>query len=123
MRLLADENSPLPTIESLREAGHNVAWARLDAPGARDTDLLETAEAEGRIVLTLDKDFWQIAVQRRHPLARSGVILFRVHPAIPDFITPLAVRTLSAGTDLLGHATVVTPERMLRVELGERHQR
>jgi predicted nuclease of predicted toxin-antitoxin system len=57
MRLLADENFPLPTIEALREAGHDVTWARID-PGASDSKLLEAAESEGRILLTLDKDFW-----------------------------------------------------------------
>ena len=33
MRLLADENFPLPTIEALRQAGHDVTWARTDCPG------------------------------------------------------------------------------------------
>jgi predicted nuclease of predicted toxin-antitoxin system len=68
MRLLADENFPLPTIEALRQAGHDVTWARTDAAGAGDAALLEAAEAEERILLTLDKDFWQIAAQRRRPL-------------------------------------------------------
>jgi hypothetical protein len=40
-------------------------------------------------VLTFDKDFWQIAVQRRSPLAQSGVVLFRVHPATPERVAPL----------------------------------
>jgi hypothetical protein len=35
-------------------------------------------------VLTLDKDFWQITVQRRSPLEQSGVVLFRVHPATTE---------------------------------------
>src|SRR5947209_8047863 len=30
MRLLADENFPLPTIEALQQAGHDVTWARTD---------------------------------------------------------------------------------------------
>ena len=81
MRLLADENFPLPTIEALRQAGHDVAWARTDAPGAKDTALLDAADQDGRILLTLDKDFWHVAVQRRRPLERGAVILFRVHPA------------------------------------------
>jgi len=48
-------------------------------------------------VLTLDKDFRQIAVQRRSPLEQSGVILFRVHPATPENIARL-VRALSRQT-------------------------
>jgi hypothetical protein len=33
MRLLADENFPLPTVEALRQAGHDVFWVRTEAPG------------------------------------------------------------------------------------------
>jgi predicted nuclease of predicted toxin-antitoxin system len=96
MRLLADEHFPSPTVEALRQAGHDVTWARMDAPGTKDRALLDAAEKEGRILLTLDKDFWQVATQRREPLERSGVILFRVHPAIPENITPLVQRTIAA---------------------------
>ena len=96
MRLLADENFPLPTIETLRQAGHD-----------------DAAEQEGRILLTLDKDFWQVAVQRRRPLDRGGVILFRVHPAIPQNITPLVLRTIGAHAEWSGHAAVVTVDRVL----------
>jgi predicted nuclease of predicted toxin-antitoxin system len=64
MRLLADENFPKPIVEKLRAEGHDVLWVRTDLAGARDAALLDLAESEARIVLTLDKDFWQIAVQR-----------------------------------------------------------
>jgi predicted nuclease of predicted toxin-antitoxin system len=65
MRLLADENFPKPIVDVLRAGGHDVLWARTDCRGWRDSALLEFAESEARIMLTLDKDFWQIAVQRR----------------------------------------------------------
>ena len=117
MRLLADENFPLPAVAALMQAGHNVTWPRTDAPGTSDLALLDLAEREGRVLLTLDKDFWQIAIQRRKPLGRSGVILFRVHPAIPENITPLVLRTMEAGQEWGGHASVVTPERVLMVLL------
>ena len=64
--------------------------------GATDVVLLDLAEAEARIVLTLDKDFWQIAVQRRSLLEQSGVVLFRIHPAIPENLAPL-VRAFAAA--------------------------
>ena len=119
MRLLADENFPLPTIESLRQAGHDVTWARTDCPGTKDAVLLDRAEAEGRILVTLDKDFWQIAIQRRRALRQSGAILFRVHPAIPENVTPLVLRTVGADEEWGGHATVVTMDRVLMVRLGK----
>ena len=67
MRLLADENFPLPTIEA-RKTGHDVTWARTELPGAGNLALLDFAEVDSRRLLTLDKDFWQIAIQRPQPL-------------------------------------------------------
>ena len=115
MRLLADENFPLPTVQALRQAGHDVFWVRTDAPCTADPVLLDLAEVDGRILLTLDKDFWQIAIQRRKPLVRSGVILFRVHPAIPENVTPLVLRTMEADQEWGGNASVVTVDRVLMV--------
>jgi predicted nuclease of predicted toxin-antitoxin system len=76
MRFLADENFPRPAVELLRSLGHDVRWARAGSPGLKDHALLERAEAESRLLLTLDKDFWQLALRRPSPLKRSGVELF-----------------------------------------------
>ncbi|QJR36517.1 DUF5615 family PIN-like protein [Gemmatimonas groenlandica] len=66
MRLLADENVPLPSIFALRTAGMDVAAATEDAPGASDREVLARARREGRVLLTFDQ------VRRRrlpgHPL-------------------------------------------------------
>lgn len=90
MRLGADENFPLPTIEALRQDGHDVAWVRTDYLGAKDATLLELAESHPLVLLTLDKDFWQIAMQHR------------VHPAVPGTITPHVVRTLAMDQQCTG---------------------
>jgi predicted nuclease of predicted toxin-antitoxin system len=110
MRLLADENFPLPLVESLRSQGHEVLWARMDCAGWNDVDLLDRAESEGRLVLTLDRDFWQIAVQRRRPLRQSGVILFRTHPATPDRLKPLLRTFVDANKPWFGHVSVITAD-------------
>lgn len=83
MLLIADENFPKPAIDALRAGGHDVLWARTDLSGAEDINILDLAESHARILLTLEKDFWQIAIQRPNPLAKSGVVLFRIHPATP----------------------------------------
>ena len=82
MRLLADENFPKPIVEALRAGGHDVLWVRTDLAGTSDVALLDLAEAQARIVLTLDKDFWQIAVQRRSPLEQSGVVCSEFIPQL-----------------------------------------
>ncbi len=108
MRLLADENFPKPIVDALRTGGHDVLWARTDCAGWKDVVLLELAESEARIVLTLDRDFWQIAVQRRTPLERSGVVLFRVHPAIPGNLGPLVRAFVEADRLWTGHVSIIT---------------
>lgn len=110
MRILADENFPKPVVEALRAEGHDVLWARTDHAGARDVVLLDLAEAEARIVLTLDKDFWQIAVQRRSPLKQSGVVLFRVHPATTERLAPLVRAFIAADTAWAGHISIITAD-------------
>jgi predicted nuclease of predicted toxin-antitoxin system len=77
---------------------------------AKDRALLERAEAEDRVVMTLDKDFWQIALQRPIPLKRSGVILFRVFPSIPENPVPLVDSTLRAEQSWIGQVSIVTKD-------------
>jgi predicted nuclease of predicted toxin-antitoxin system len=83
-------------------------WARTDCRSEHDSFLLGLAESEGRIVLTLDKDFWQIALQRRKPLVTAGVVLLRVHPAVPDAVTSLARLALASDLKWAGHVSIVT---------------
>jgi hypothetical protein len=47
------------------------------------------------------------------------VILFRIHPAIPQNITPLVLRTMGTGQEWRGHASVVTVDGVLMVRLRE----
>ena len=51
MRLLADENVPLPSIFALRTAGMDVAAATEDAAGASDREVLARAQRENRLSL------------------------------------------------------------------------
>ena len=83
MQILADENFPGELVELLRRGCHDVRWARIDCVGWKDSALLNLAEHESRILVTLDKGFWQIALQRRVPIKHAGVVLFRIHPATP----------------------------------------
>ena len=109
MRLLADENFPKPIVEALRAGGHDVLWARTDCAGWKDAVLLDLAETEARLMLTLDKDFWQIAVQRRVPLEQSGVVLFQVHPATPGNLDPLVRAFFEVDRVWAGHISIIAP--------------
>ena len=110
MCLIADENFPGPAVEALRADGHDLLWIRTHAPGSKDTVILEFAEAESQVILTLDKDFLQIARQRREPLWRSGVIPIQVHPATSATIMPVVRRALTAIPDWAGYIGIASVE-------------
>jgi predicted nuclease of predicted toxin-antitoxin system len=118
MKFLPDENFPRPTVDSLRKERHDVVWVRTDCPGLSDRRLIERAEADDRLILTLDKDFWQLALQRPDGLRHSGVILFRVHPAVPENLQLLVVAMLRAEREWVGHVSMVTREGIEMIPTG-----
>jgi predicted nuclease of predicted toxin-antitoxin system len=118
MLLLADEDFPKGIVDALRAEGNDVVWARADCPDWKDAALLDFAESEARIILTLDKDFWHIAVQRRVPLRQSGVVLFRVHPATSENIEPLIRTFVKANRAWAGRISVVSPDGIEMLSVG-----
>lgn len=83
MNILADENIPSRVVRILREEGHDVMWARETYSSSDDAFLLERANSLGRTLITQDTDFGEIMYRDRVPAAR-GVILFRIHKAVPS---------------------------------------
>ena len=77
MRFLANENVPGAVVAALREHGHDVFWIKESMRGAGDPIVLAHAQTERRVVVTLDKDFGELAFRSRLP-AQSGVILIRL---------------------------------------------
>jgi predicted nuclease of predicted toxin-antitoxin system len=98
MRFLADENIPGRLVETLRRAGHDVAWTRMDRPGADDRVVLARAVAERRIVITFDKDFGELAA-RSGLSAPSGVILIRLPLARPAAMIPRSATLIGGRPD------------------------
>ena len=111
MRLLANENFPGLAITSLRLRGHDVLWIREDSPGISDRAVLSRATAEGRILITFDKDFGEL-VFRLGLNAPSGIILFRIPPNSPSSVAQTAVTVLESRTDWAGHFSVVDENRV-----------
>ena len=118
MRLLADEDFPYPIVEALRAKGHDVLWARVDCAGWKYLVLLDLAESEERILLTLDKDFWQIAVQRRIPLEHAGVVLFRVHPATIENLGPVVAAFVDANRAWARHISIISHDGIQMLAAG-----
>ena len=120
MRLLADENVPGDLVDALDRSGHDVAWVRRDSPGTTDTQVLQRAQAEQRIVLTFDKDFGDLAYLARLPAA-SGVILVRIQALRGERAVSRLARRLSGRDDWAGRFSVVESDRVRMRDLPPVH--
>jgi predicted nuclease of predicted toxin-antitoxin system len=58
--------------QDLEAAGHDVVWTGTWDSDPGDEEILAFAHREGRILVTLDKDFGELAVVRRIP--HSGIV-------------------------------------------------
>ena len=111
MRLLANENVPGAAVRALRVRDHDVLWVREEAPGSDDPTVLARAVAERRVLLTLDKDFGELAFGARLP-AECGVVLCRIQPEGPDALARAIVAALESRSDWPGHFAVVEMDRV-----------
>lgn len=116
MRFLADENFPGPAVETLRNAGFDVSWISEDQSGATDEQVLARSMAEGRTLLTFDKDFGELAFRQMLP-AECGIVLFRLVPQTPAEAAVVALAALSSQAPWAGHFSTVTRQRIRMTRL------
>ena len=72
VRILLDACVWAGARAELGAAGHDVIWIGDEPPDPGDDEALRRAHAEGRVLVTLDKDFGELAVFRGEP--HSGII-------------------------------------------------
>jgi predicted nuclease of predicted toxin-antitoxin system len=101
--------------KELRNAGHDVVWAGEwpDDPG--DDERLGRAHREGRILVTLDKDFGELAVF--HGTPRSGIIRLVNIGARKQ--APACLRVIDLhGEELTSGAVITVEPSRLRIRLA-----
>lgn len=72
MRVLADSCLAGQAVALLRAAGWDVVWSAEADHDPGDEALLEAAHRGGRVLLTIDKDFGELAVLHERP--HSGIV-------------------------------------------------
>ena len=87
-----------------------MAWVHTECSGISDKEVLAKAQHESRIVVTLDKDFGELAF--RSNFASGGVILSGVTPRSPGFLADLAVKALKTRSDWAGYISVAQEHRV-----------
>src|SRR4051812_42167976 len=73
MRFIVDESTGAAVVTYLRNIGHDVVSVADTMPQADDTVILAYAASEGRVVLTNDKDFGELAF--RSGQVHRGIVL------------------------------------------------
>ena len=111
MRILADENFPALSVQELEKLGHDVLWVRTVMPGASDDAILARAQTEERLLVTLDKDFGELAFGKQLP-ANCGVVLFRIKMKDAKAAAAKMARVLNSRTDWIGNFAVVEDDRI-----------
>ena len=117
MRFLANENFPGQAVRALEASGHDVVWVRLVAPGSADSQVLARAAREGRILLTFDKDFGELAGHASLP-PNCGVILLRMPMPRPGDTGQRLADLITARDDWTGHFSVLEVGRVRMRLLG-----
>lgn len=114
------EIGPRLTVDALRAAGHDVIWARTDMAGSSDAAVLSRAQVEGRILLTHDKDFGDLAFRANLP-ATCGIILIRLPKLAPDAVVHRTVQAIGSRSDWAGNFSVVDERRIRMRSLSIKH--
>lgn len=115
IRLLMDENVPRHSVTLLRRAGVDVSIAR---SGLDDESVMAQAASECRILVTLDRDFGELAFS--HGVAPPlGIVLLRFRSLRPETCAEALLALLrSTAVVLEGRFTTVREaghrQRLLR---------
>jgi predicted nuclease of predicted toxin-antitoxin system len=113
MKFLADENVEGLVIQTLRAAGHDVAEVATDAFGTADSGVLARSSKEGRVLITNDKDFAELAFLQRS--AANGIVMIRLpYSNSREKATQVAAVVADLGDRLIGAMTVVEAEATRR---------
>lgn len=107
MKLLADENIPLETVELLEESGHDVLSILRKYSGISDSEIIHLSNKEERLIITFDKDFG-FHVFAEGLLPKKGVIFLRNAELVPEKTAHLLIKLLQSGSSFEGNMTVVT---------------
>ena len=112
MNLLLDSCVWGGALAPLRAAGHDAAWAGDWSVDPGDEEILARALAEGRILVTLDKDFGELAIVRELP--HAGILrLVGMSARQQAEVTERVL--LAHGADLAAGAIITAEPGRLRV--------
>jgi predicted nuclease of predicted toxin-antitoxin system len=115
LRILLDAWVPKAVRDDLMQAGHDVVWAGDWTTDPGDDEILHQAHRESRVLVTIDKDFGELAVVRGQP--HSGIVRL-VAMATSRQVDVCAAVLKKYGAELEAGAIVTAESGRVRVRPG-----
>ena len=115
-KILADENIPRSTIQSLRGASYDVVSVWEVKPGMSDEEVVRFSLQDQRVNMTFNKDFGRLALTNPNI---PGVILLRILPVNPEYVTRRILSALEAVESPYGKLIVVRRKTVKIIPLRE----
>lgn len=116
MKVLLDSCVWGKVRQPLQAAGHDVIWAGEWSSDPGDEEIMARAHAEGRVLVTLDKDFGELAIVRR----RSHYGILRLVNLSTAQQVQVCLRVLAShGAELEAGAIITAEINRLRIRPGE----
>jgi predicted nuclease of predicted toxin-antitoxin system len=110
VRWLLDECVDAELVAILRRYGHEVVYMSDVEPRAPDTEVMDRACREQRLLLTEDKDFGDLVFREARPV--PGIVLMRIDTAQRSRKGPRLLAAIERfGDALFAHYTVVESAR------------
>ena len=102
--------------EELSNSGYDVIWGGYWDTDPGDAEILSIARSEGRILVTLDKDFGELAIMRR--IAHCGIIrLVNISARSQGRMCQMILEKY--GNDLERGALITCDEKRIRIRPPE----
>ena len=117
----ADECVAALIVDGLRQCGHDVVSAYDLCRGETDSRVLALAAASGRVLITDDQGFGELAIRLHHPAI--GVIILSLHQLPAGSREQYAVeRIADVANQIQSHLAVIEPGRIRLRPLPGREQ-
>jgi predicted nuclease of predicted toxin-antitoxin system len=113
IKLLANENFPVPAIRKLRVAGVDVLAVIETMRSASDQEVMAYARREERWIVTFDRDYGDL-IFREGLLPPPAILYFRQEPYPPERPADIVLALLSEPQQLEGCMVVISQQNIRR---------
>ena len=113
IKLLDNENFPVPAIRKLRTAGVDVVAVIETMPSVSDREVMAYARQEQRWIVTFDRDYGDL-VFREGLLPPPAILFSRQEPYPPEPPADIVLAMLSEPQQLEGCMVVISRQNIRR---------